>query len=129
MPKVKFTKEKKEVEVPVGANLRKVAQDSGVNIYHGVNGIGETLNQVFNCHGFGLCGTCAVGITKGMENTNPIGLMEKAKFKGFPLPDLTCLHYIGNEGKLRLACKTQVLGDIEVETGPAFNLFGENFFS
>jgi hypothetical protein len=28
-----------------------------------------------------------------------------------------------------LACMTQVLGDIEVETRPELNLFGENFFS
>ena len=37
--------------------------------------------------------------------------------------------YIGNEDTMRLACRTQVLGDIEVETGPQLNLFGENFFS
>jgi hypothetical protein len=28
-----------------------------------------------------------------------------------------------------LACRTKVLGDMEVETGPELNLFGENFFS
>jgi hypothetical protein len=30
---------------------------------------------------------------------------------------------------MRLACMTKVLGDIEVETGPELDLFGENFFS
>jgi hypothetical protein len=30
---------------------------------------------------------------------------------------------------MRLACRTQVLGDIEVETGPQLNLFGVNLFS
>ena len=30
---------------------------------------------------------------------------------------------------MRLACCTTVNGDIEVETGPEINLFGENFFS
>jgi hypothetical protein len=29
----------------------------------------------------------------------------------------------------RLACCTTVHGDIEVESGPEINLFGENFFS
>ena len=29
----------------------------------------------------------------------------------------------------RLACCVKVLGDIEVETGPELNLFGDNFFS
>jgi hypothetical protein len=37
--------------------------------------------------------------------------------------------YIGNEDTMRLACRTKVLGDIEVQTGPQLNLFGENFFS
>ena len=30
---------------------------------------------------------------------------------------------------MRLACCTTVHGDIEVESGPPVNLFGENFFS
>ena len=34
-----------------------------------------------------------------------------------------------DEETMRLACKTQVNGDIEVETGPPIDLFGENFFS
>ena len=39
------------------------------------------------------------------------------------------LSFIGNEDTLRLACCVKVLGDIEVETAPELNLFGENFFS
>jgi hypothetical protein len=37
--------------------------------------------------------------------------------------------YIGNEQTMRLACRTTVHGDIEVQTRPPLNLFGENFFS
>ena len=37
--------------------------------------------------------------------------------------------YIGNEDQMRLACKVEVKGDIEVQTCPEFNLFGANFFS
>ena len=47
-----------------------------------------------------------------------------------PFPDpLVNMAYIGNEETMRLACQCQVMGDIEVETGPEFNLFGDNFFS
>jgi len=135
MPVIKFVKEKKEIEVPFGTNLRRAAIDAGVNLYHGLNGIGEGFNKtVGNCHGLGCCGTCGVFVTEGMENASKMGTWEKLKFKGLPTPDpmlasVTCMHYIGNEDKLRLACCTKVEGDIEVETGPEFNLFGDNFFS
>ena len=42
---------------------------------------------------------------------------------------MAALAYIGNEETMRLACQTSVNGDIEVETGPEINLFGDNFFS
>jgi hypothetical protein len=58
-----------------------------------------------------------------------MGVIEKAKFY-VPFPDpLASFAFIGNEHQMRLACMTQVLGDIEVETRPELNLFGENFFS
>ena len=55
MPKVTFVygKEKKEVEVPEGANLREEALKAGVPVYAG-------LHRYLNCHGLGLCGTCRV---------------------------------------------------------------------
>lgn len=131
MPTVKFIKEKKEIQVPVGANLRTEAMAAGVKLYNGLNGLGASVNEVLNCHGFGFCGTCRVRIIKGMQNANPMGTMERLKFKGvpMPLPDPACLAYLGNEETMRLACKTTVHGDMEVETCPEFNLFGENFFS
>lgn len=129
MPIVKFVKEKKEIEVPEGANLRREAIKAGINLYQGINGWGTAINKIGNCHGLGCCGTCRVFIHNGMENTNSMSLIEKVKFY-VPLPDpIPCLHYIGNEDKIRLACKTTVHGDVEVETGPEFNLFGNNFFS
>ncbi len=133
MPTITFVNEKKEIQVPEGANLRKEAIKVGVNLYHGFNGVGASLNKVFNCHGFGLCGTCRVLITKGMENTNKMTLMEKVKFKTplpTPIPDpLPCLAYIGHEHTMRLACCVKVRGDITVLTNPQVDLFGENFFS
>ena len=74
MPTVKFVKEKKEIQVPEGTNLRRAALDAGVNLYNGINGLGASINKVFNCHGFGLCGTCLVTISKGMENLSKMGI-------------------------------------------------------
>ena len=136
MPIVKFVKEKKEIEVPEGANLRTEALKAGIYTNLGfVNNFGRTLNsKLLNCHGMGLCGTCRVLITKGMENTNKQTMREYLKFKtivptgGLPDP-IPPLAYVGHEDTMRLACCTTVHGDIEVETGPEINLFGENFFS
>lgn len=129
MPLVKFIKENKEIEVPRGANLRSEAIKAGINTHQGVNGFGAGINKFLNCHGFGQCGTCRVKIVKGMENASPMGVIEKFRFYN-PLPDpFPCMAYIGNEDTMRLACQTKVLGDMEVETGPELDLFGENFFS
>ena len=85
----------------------------------------------------GMCGTCRVLITKGMENASPMGLMERTRFK-WPIPTpvtplaldpLPCMAFVGNEDTMRLACQTRVNGDMEVQTTPPLNLFGENFFS
>ena len=115
MPTITFANEKKEIQVPSGANLRKEALSAGVSLYPGIH-------KVANCHGFGTCGSCRVLITKGMENTSPKGIIESARLAGL-------LAYIGNEGTMRLACQTKVKGDITVTTCPPMNIFGENFFS
>lgn len=137
MPVIKFVNEKKEIEVPEGANLRAEAIKAGVNVHQGINGIGAGLNKVVNCHGFGQCGTCRVHITGGIENASKMGMLEKTRFR-VPIPTpitpggldpLPCLAYVGNEETMRLACQVSVHGDMEVETGPEIDLFGENFFS
>ena len=115
MPTITFTSEKKEIQVPAGANLRTEALRAGVQLYPGVH-------KVLNCRGFGQCGSCRVLITKGMENTSRKGLLEPARLS-------VSLAAIGNEQTMRLACQTRVNGDITVETKPPLNLFGENFFS
>jgi ferredoxin len=133
MPLVKFTKEKKEIEVPVGANLRNEAIKAGINLNQGLNGIGAGINRFMNCKGMGMCGTCRVLITEGIENTNKLTMAEWLKFKTViptPVPDpIPAMAYIGHEEEMRLACCTVVQGDITVESGPEVNLFGENFFS
>ena len=136
MPIVKFIKEKKEIEVPDGANLRAEAVKAGINLNQGLNGIGASLNKYLNCSTMsmglfpGQCGTCRVLITKGMENTNKMTISERMKFKMVLTPDpVPALAFVGHEDTMRLACCTTVHGDIEVETWPEVNLFGENFFS
>ncbi len=129
MPVIKFVKEKKEIEVPLGSNLRKEAMKADVNVHQGVNGFGASLNKIMNCHGIAQCGTCRVRITKGMENASSMGVLEKIRFYN-PIPDpIPCMAYIGQETTMRLACQVTVQGDMEVETGPELDLFGENFFS
>ena len=136
MPIVKFIKEKKEIEVPDGANLRAEAVKAGINLNQGLNGIGSSINKYLNCSTMsmglvgGMCGTCRVLITKGMEHTNKMTFFERMKFKAVLTPDpVPALAFVGHEDTMRLACMTHVHGDIEVETGPEVNLFGENFFS
>ncbi|HEX3658470.1 MAG TPA: 2Fe-2S iron-sulfur cluster-binding protein [Pirellulales bacterium] len=126
MPIVTFVTDKKQVQVPEGANLRKEAIKAGVRIYNGMNGLGAGLNEVFNCHGLGTCGTCRVLIAKGHENASPMGMLEKANLKAGP----AAFAYIGNEENMRLACQVEIRGDMEVVTRPTFNLFGDgSFFS
>jgi ferredoxin len=138
MPIVRFVKEKKEIEVREGENLRTAAIRAGVNLYSSGTGFFASVRKnVLNCHGWGQCGFCRVLIIKGQNRVSPMGIREKARFR-CPVPTpitplafdpLPCLAYIGNEDQMRLACCTTVHGDIDVETNPALNLFGENFFS
>ena len=110
--------------------MRAEAIKAGINLNCGVNGIGASINKFVNCLGLGTCGTCRVLIKKGMDNTNPMTLREKFKFKvPVPEPVPVCLTFIGHEDEMRLACMTQVNGDIEVESAPELDLFGPNFFS
>ena len=114
MPKVVFVKEKRELEVPVGANLREEALKAGIQIYSGIN-------RYLNCWGHGACGTCRVLVKKGAENLSPKGRLER--FTLFRM-----LATVGHEDEMRLSCQCKVLGDCTVETTPAANWSGENFW-
>jgi ferredoxin len=115
MPIVNFVNEKKEIQVPEGANLRKEAMRAGIQVYPGIH-------KVLHCPGIAQCGTCRVLITKGIENASPIGFLEKVRLK-------VSLARIGHEDTMRLSCQTRVMGDMTVETKPPVDWFGENFFS
>ena len=114
MPKVVFVSEKKEIEVPQGANLRVEAMKAGIEVYRG-------LDKLLNCRGLGLCGTCRVLVKKGMENLSMKGTREKIKLA-------TMMSSIGHEDEMRLSCQVEVNGDCTVQTRPPLNLSGENFW-
>ena len=114
MPKVTIANEKRDIEVPAGANLRQAAREAGVEIYGGVH-------RFLNCRGLGLCGTCRVLVKKGMENLSPRGPLERFKLA-------TMLSSIGHEDEMRLSCQVRVNGDCTIETHPPFNWEGENFW-
>lgn len=120
MPTITFVKEKKTVEVPAGANLRKEALKAGVQLY-------PVPHNYVNCMGLGLCHSCRVTIKKGLENVSTQGLFEKVSMTC--LNPLTFFARLGNEKTLRLACQLQVNGDVEVETKPPMNWHGENYWS
>lgn len=113
MPKIKFVREKREVECEAGENLRKVAIREGIELYPGIH-------KVLNCRGLAQCAECRVLIKKGMENTSKPSLMERAR---------TAMGFfnIGHEDEMRLSCQTKVNGDIDVETQPEFNWVGTAF--
>jgi len=114
MPKITFVNEKREIEVPAGANLREEARKAGIDVYNG-------LAKYVNCFGHGSCGTCRMLVKKGAENLGPKGMIEK--FTLFRM-----LSAIGHEEEMRLSCQSAVNGDVTVETRPDMNLSGDNFW-
>lgn len=118
MPTITFIKEKKTVEVPEGANLRKEALKAGVDVY-------PSPFKVFNCHGLGQCTKCSMHIKKGSENVSKQSWFEKLSIFKDPL---ALFARLGHEKEMRLACRTKVYGDVEVETTPGFNWHGEKFW-
>jgi ferredoxin len=97
MPVVYFVKEQRAVECPVGANLRDVARANGIDIY-------SFPNNLLNCRGNGLCGTCRVGV----DDPRAVSARTRCDERK-----------TGWEGEhIRLACQTKVLADVQVTTVP-----------
>jgi ferredoxin len=105
LPVVKFEREGKAIEVEKGANLRKVALKSGINVYKGID-------SIFNCRGHGLCGTCRVEIVDGEKNVSRRTPLEEWTLRGKFLIARKI------NPNLRLSCKTIINGDITVLTSP-----------
>ncbi|MBD0337082.1 MAG: (2Fe-2S)-binding protein [Cyanobacteria bacterium Co-bin13] len=93
MPKV--TAQGKTFDCKPGANLRQVLLQNGINLYNG-------QSHLINCRGIGTCGTCAVEIEGLISAANWRDLTRRS------LPPHDC------DRTLRLACQTQVLGDVRV---------------
>ncbi|MCH2212716.1 MAG: (2Fe-2S)-binding protein [Fuerstiella sp.] len=119
MPKINFVKEKVIADAADGDNLRSIARKNGVQLYSGPH-------KVFNCMGFGHCGSCNVIVKKGSDNCSRKGLLESLWKWAHPLLGLKVL---SNEGKdVRLACQAKVHGDMEIETHPPVNWHGDKFW-
>lgn len=111
MPKIKFLKEKKDVEVPAGTNLRQAMLDHGIPVYEGIH-------TKLNCGGRGTCGSCRVYVKDGDKGLSPPGLLEKMR-------SALAFYAIGHEDEVRLSCQTSVTGDCAIEGTPPFNWYGE----
>ncbi|MBL1174046.1 2Fe-2S iron-sulfur cluster-binding protein [Pantanalinema sp. GBBB05] len=85
----------KTFECDTGANLRQVLLQNGIDVYNG-------KAAVINCHGLGTCGTCAVQVE---GNVSDPSWRETTRLS---LPP----HQTNKQR--RLACQTQVLGDLTV---------------
>ena len=122
MPKVTFVKEKKQVDVPEGANLRQEALKAGITMHEGIH-------QYANCGGRGFCASCRVNVKKGMENVRRKSWWESSLNPfWWLLNPLWPLARIGHEQEMAIACQSKVVGDCEVETTPSMNWHGENFW-
>jgi ferredoxin len=93
MPTV--TAQGKTMPCAAGANLRQVLLANNVDLYNG-------QAKVINCRAIGTCGTCAVRIEGEVSEAN---WKDKAR-RSLPPHQ--------SDRDLRLACQTQVLGDITV---------------
>ncbi|NCJ06301.1 2Fe-2S iron-sulfur cluster binding domain-containing protein [Synechococcales cyanobacterium C] len=98
MATIKFLNEDKDVTVASGANLRSKALDHQIDLY-------TLKGKLFNCGGYGQCGTCVVEVTEGMENLSPRTEVENRKLKRKP-------------ETYRLACQTLVNGSACIKTKP-----------
>ncbi|HEY9878322.1 MAG TPA: 2Fe-2S iron-sulfur cluster-binding protein [Leptolyngbyaceae cyanobacterium] len=101
------TAQGKTFECASGANLRQVLLQHGIDLHNG-------QSKLINCRGIGSCGTCAVEIEGEVSKANWRDRTRRSLPPHSP------------ERNLRLACQTQVLGDIRVTKYDGFWGQGEN---
>jgi len=97
MPTVEFRG--LEIECDEGENLRSVLKRAGVSPHNG-------KTSIANCGGLGSCGTCAVQVEGEVS--------DKGKRETFRLSMPP--HHPNHD--LRLACQTEVMGDVTVRKFP-----------
>jgi ferredoxin len=97
MPIVHFVKQNRSVACPSGTNLRRLARQNGIDLY-------VFPHNLTHCRGLGLCGTCRVKVDDPSALSAPTPAEERK---------------LGWEGpQYRLACQSEVRGDVEVVTNP-----------
>jgi ferredoxin len=89
------------LECKTGAKLRNVLLKNGLTPHN-------DSSRYLNCRGLGTCGTCAVKIT---GHISKMQWREKQRLSFPP-------HHLSSG--LRLACQTEVHGDVQVEKGEGF---------
>jgi ferredoxin, 2Fe-2S len=93
MPKIRFIKDRPEIEVHAGANLMQALLNSGLPV-------------ASSCHGDGVCSKCRIKIISGMQNLST------------PNDTELILKEQNNIGKeFRISCQTEVLDDVTVDAG------------
>lgn len=85
----------KTIECVRGANLRQILLHNDIDLYN--NGA-----KVINCRGIGSCGTCAVQVEGEVSQANWRDKLRRSLPPHSPTRNL------------RLACQTNVLGDLKV---------------
>jgi len=101
MATVRFLPDEREIDVPEGSNLREAALGADVRLYAG-------LHRVLNCRGRGRCTGCMVRLAEGTaQNASRTKFLEKLRLK---FSRGACIE------DARLACQTEVRGDLVVET-------------
>ena len=87
-----------EIAVPYGANLRDELVARNINVY-------QSVTRWTNCNGKQLCGTCIVNVSEGVERCTRRSLDEASTLRE-------------NPETYKLACITNVYGDLTVELKP-----------
>ena len=94
MPHISFAVEK---------NIKSIEVDTGTNLMQGLLNAGRPVAS--SCFGKGICSKCRLQILKGDENLS----QETDSIRA-----LRARHSI--QDGYRLACQTQILGDVTVDT-------------
>ncbi|TDI84510.1 MAG: 2Fe-2S iron-sulfur cluster binding domain-containing protein [Caldithrix sp.] len=97
MPSVEFQEANITITADEGQDLRKIALKNKVSVYGG-------LGKLFDCHGFGLCGSDRIKVDP-KDCVTPMTWKEK-------------LH-LNEKSGIRLACQTKLCGDATVSIAPA----------
>lgn len=98
---VKVQAQGKTFECEAGVNLRQVLLKNGIEVHNG-------NASVINCRGLGTCGTCAVEVEGEVSEPS---WREKTR-RSLPPHSPT--------SNRRLACQTQVLGNLKVKKYSGF---------